>query len=38
MYAATKVAEKVDRELILVFGGWITFECLILFVCMISMA
>jgi hypothetical protein len=38
MYAATRIDEKADRELILVFGGWITFELLILFVCMISMS
>jgi|GEM_PF-2083263 len=38
MSAATKIDKKTDRELILVFGGWIAFELLILFIGMISMA
>lgn len=38
MYDATKIDQKTDWELILVFGGWITCEILILSVCMISMS
>ncbi|SDN65746.1 hypothetical protein SAMN05216360_11041 [Methylobacterium phyllostachyos] len=38
MFAATKIAWKADRELVLVFGGWIAFEITILFACMISMS
>ncbi len=38
MLAATKMAWKADRELILVFGGWIAFEIAILFACMVSMS
>ena len=37
MAVVTDVGARTDWELILVFGGWITFEILILFVCLISM-
>lgn len=37
MHALTKTREKTDWELVLVFGGWIAFEALILFGCLVSM-
>lgn len=37
MGAITKINARADWELVFVFGGWITFEILILFVCILSM-
>lgn len=37
MYALTKINEKTDWELVVVFGSWIVFEVAILMMCLVSM-
>jgi hypothetical protein len=37
MYGVTKAIGRTDWELVIVFGGWIALEMMILSVCLISM-